>query len=62
MKITAGNNVSIEAFSKDLSKQGIGIITSGTFSPTLDQPIAMGYVRQDKATPGLTLEIDIRGR
>ena len=28
----------------------IGIITSGTFSPILNQPIAMGYVESEFAT------------
>lgn len=38
-----------------------GVITSGTFSPTLGVGIAMGYLRPDLA-PGSTVEIDIRGR
>ena len=39
-----------------------GIITSGSFSPTLGAPIAMGYVRRDLATPGTELGLLIRGR
>jgi aminomethyltransferase len=41
--------------------QLIGEVTSGTFSPTLEKPIAMGYVPPQFATPGTKLEIDIRG-
>jgi aminomethyltransferase len=41
--------------------QQIGEVTSGTFSPTLDKPIAMGYVRRDHAAVGKELAIDIRG-
>ena len=37
-------------------------MTSGTHSPTLGKPIAMGYVAAEFATPGRELEIDIRGR
>jgi len=37
-------------------------VTSGTFSPTLDRPIAMGYVAREFATPGTMLAIDIRGK
>jgi aminomethyltransferase len=40
----------------------IGQVTSGTFSPTLEQPIAMGYVRPEAALVGTAVEIDIRGR
>jgi aminomethyltransferase len=40
----------------------VGEVTSGTFSPTLDRPIAMGYVEPAFAQPGQRLEIDIRGR
>jgi aminomethyltransferase len=40
----------------------VGIVTSGTFSPTLKRPIAMGYVRPGLTQPGTELEIDIRGR
>ncbi len=41
--------------------QLIGEVTSGTFSPTLAKPIAMGYVPPQFAAPGTKLEIDIRG-
>ena len=40
----------------------IGQVTSGTFSPTLQRPIAMGYVPQDVAVPGRELSVEIRGR
>jgi aminomethyltransferase len=43
------------------SGQLIGEVTSGTFSPTLAKPIAMGYVPPQFAAPGTKLEIDIRG-
>jgi aminomethyltransferase len=41
---------------------GGGEVTSGTLSPSLNQGIGMGYVPTDKAEPGTTLEIDVRGR
>lgn len=40
----------------------VGQVTSGTFSPTLDVPIAMGYVRPDVAMDGSAVEVEIRGR
>ncbi len=40
----------------------VGIVTSGTFSPTLQQPIAMAYVPAELAVTGQELEVDIRGK
>lgn len=40
----------------------IGQITSGSYSPTLDTSIAMGYVLVRYADIGQVLDIDIRGR
>jgi len=40
----------------------IGHVTSGTFSPTLEVPIAMGYCQPAFARPGTEVLVDIRGR
>ena len=40
----------------------IGRITSGTFSPTLQRPIAMGYVATAQAAPGTALKLEQRGK
>jgi aminomethyltransferase len=40
----------------------VGYVTSGTFSPTLERPIAMGYVTPELATVGSEVAIDLRGR
>jgi aminomethyltransferase len=39
----------------------VGEVTSGTFSPTLRRPIAMGYVAAAVAAVGTTVAIDVRG-
>jgi aminomethyltransferase len=39
----------------------IGEVTSGTFSPTLQKPIAMAYVAPQFAQRGTELRIDVRG-
>ena len=39
-----------------------GGITSGTFSPTLGAPIAMGYVLPAYAAPGTALDLIVRGK
>jgi aminomethyltransferase len=40
----------------------LGIVTSGTHSPTLDEPIGIGYVAMPHAAEGSEIYIDIRGR
>ena len=40
----------------------VGLVTSGTFSPTFDHPIAMGYVKPTMSAVGTTLDVDIRGK
>ncbi len=39
----------------------IGLVTSGSFSPTFNQPIAMGFVDAAVAKDGANVEVDIRG-
>lgn len=45
----------------DSDSRIVGNVTSGTFSPTLQMPIAMGYVASELAVAGNHLEVDIRG-
>ena len=40
----------------------VGRITSGGFSPSLQRPIAMGYVATPLAEPGTALKLEQRGR
>jgi len=40
----------------------VGDVTSGTYSPTLEKNIAMGYVPIALAEDGTKIEVDIRGR
>jgi aminomethyltransferase len=42
--------------------QSIGEITSGGFSPSLERPIAMGYVRRDFATAGKSVQLLVRDK
>ncbi|MDX6609757.1 MAG: aminomethyltransferase [Solirubrobacterales bacterium] len=44
------------------SEEHVGIVTSGTFSPSLEIGIGMAYVRADLAEPGAEVEIDVRGK
>ncbi|AFZ42605.1 aminomethyltransferase [Halothece sp. PCC 7418] len=40
----------------------VGIVTSGTLSPTLGKAIALGYVPKSLAKVGQALEVEIRGK
>ncbi len=42
--------------------RNVGAVTSGGFSPSLQIPIAMGYVAADCALNATQLEIDVRGK
>ena len=44
-----------------MGEETVGSVTSGTFSPTFERPIAMGYVKQIAVAPGAALAVDIRG-
>ncbi|MGZ0164163.1 MAG: glycine cleavage system aminomethyltransferase GcvT [Planctomycetales bacterium] len=48
-----------EVFSND---RRVGEVTSGTFSPTLQKAIAMGYVDEAVSKTGTDVEVDIRGK
>ncbi|HWM62449.1 MAG TPA: glycine cleavage system aminomethyltransferase GcvT [Solirubrobacterales bacterium] len=43
-------------------EEQVGIVTSGSFSPSLEIGIGMAYVRADLADPGTEIEIDVRGK
>lgn len=40
----------------------VGEVTSGTFSPSLKKPIAMGYVATEYSKPGTEILLNIRGK
>ena len=42
--------------------QTLGEVTSGTLSPTLDHPVAMGFVPPADTAVGTELEVAIRGK
>ena len=43
-----------------LGEKKIGVVTSGTFSPTLGKPVAMGYVASEAKQPGTGVDVIVR--
>ena len=41
--------------------RGGGVVTSGTFSPSLECGIGMAYLPAERTEPGTRIEIDVRG-
>jgi aminomethyltransferase len=58
----AGKRVPRQHYAIMRGEEKIGEVSSGTFSPTLNCPIALGYVRPEFAEFGNSLTIDVRGR
>jgi len=57
-----GKRIAREGAEVLIEGQSVGEVTSGTFSPTLQKAIAMGYVDQTVAETGTAVEVDIRGK
>jgi aminomethyltransferase len=48
-------------FRDDLATQAIGQVTSGGFGPSVNRPIAMGYLPAELALPGTRVFAEVRG-
>jgi aminomethyltransferase len=49
-------------FADATSSQSIGTVTSGGFGPSLNAPVAMGYLASSLATPGNLVFAEVRGQ
>ncbi len=58
----SGKRVPREHYPVMAHQQRVGLVTSGTFSPTLNKPIAMAYVEPGAAMLGGELAVDVRGQ
>ena len=57
-KVIARENVKI--FSSD--DKEIGLVTSGTFGPSVNAPVAMGYIKSNFAKAGTSIKLEVRGK
>ena len=51
-----------ELFADENSATPIGTVTSGGFGPTVDRPVAMGYVAGEYSETGTRLFVEVRGK
>ena len=49
-------------FAGETSPERIGVVTSGGFGPSLNAPVAMGYLPTALATPGTLVFADVRSQ
>ena len=57
-----GRNIARHGYPVMAAGQEIGVVTSGTLSPTLGVAIALAYVPPAYAKPGQTVDVEIRGK
>jgi len=57
-KVIARENTKI--FSSDNNE--IGFVTSGTFGPSVNAPVAMGYVKSEFSEIGTSIKLEVRGK
>lgn len=51
-----------ELFADETSTSPVGSVTSGGFGPTVERPVAMGYVAASLSEPGTRLFAEVRGK
>jgi aminomethyltransferase len=56
-RVIARENTTIH----DAAGREIGLVTSGGFGPTVNGPVAMGFVESSSASPGNAIQINVRG-
>lgn len=62
LRVADGRKIPRQGCPVEAGGREVGIVTSGTFSPTLEVPIAMAAVRPEAAAPGAEVRIRVRER
>ena len=57
-----GRRIAREGAAIFAGDEEVGVVTSGTFSPTLEASIAMAYVDADHARADIKLDVDLKGK
>jgi aminomethyltransferase len=59
---TGGRAVARHGYPARVDGEEAGVVTSGSFSPTLKKNVGMAYLPAAQAVPGTRFEVEIRGR
>jgi aminomethyltransferase len=57
-----GRGIARQGHLVEVEGETVGVVTSGTWSPTFEKAIGLAYVPPDLAEPGTALTLDVRGR
>lgn len=57
-----GRNIARHGYPVLAAEGAVGVVTSGTWSPTLERAIALAYVAAEHAKIGSSLSVEIRGK
>lgn len=60
--VIEGKRIPRQGMAVQRAGETVGVVTSGTLSPTLGHGIALAYVRRELGEPGTPLEVDVRGK
>jgi aminomethyltransferase len=58
---TVGKNIARQGYPIMVGSERVGEVTSGTMSPTLNKPIALGFVNTEHCQVGTKVKVSIRG-
>ena len=58
---TVGRNIARQGYPIMVGSELVGEVTSGTMSPTLNKPIALGFVNTEHCQVGAKVKVSIRG-
>jgi aminomethyltransferase len=60
--VLEGKRIARDGMAILVGGQPVGTVTSGTFAPSLERGIAMGYVDREHGEAGTRLVVDVRGK
>ena len=58
----AGKRIAREGSAVKVRGSVVGVVTSGTFSPTLNKTIAMAFIDPEHKEIGTAVTVDVRGK
>jgi aminomethyltransferase len=61
-KVTEARAIGRHGYPVFLDGEQVDIVRSGTVTPTVNESVGTTYLPADRAKPGTTIEIDVRGK